>query len=478
MADAATALQQGIELHKQGRAQEAAAHYEQALAADPANGRAAHYLGVIELQAGRLDRAIELLERAVNASPDLLEARNNYGVALRQRGRLAEAIAAFEVVAARKPDLFDAQNNLASTLLASGEIGQSFATAETAHRLNPRHPEPLITAAIVLLMRRDAPGAIGWLQRLLALDPNHAQALALHRIAVSRIVQPWHFPMMADTPRNDAYEAAIRRAVTPGSLVLDIGTGAGLLSMMSARAGAGKVVTCEMTPPMAEKAKRIVAANGLADRITVHGKRSDELRVGVELPDKADVLVSEIFESDLLGEGVLPSLEDARARLVKPDAKIIPQAASIMVALAGGEALAKMISIDKAAGFDVSALNEFTPERQIFDGSRFTFDWLSEPLAALDFDFRETYYPAYERVLSAKVTRGGMCLGLAQWLHVQLDDETAFDNKPGRPPEIPSGWMHSLYTFAVPVKVEAGQTLRFLAGHNRHMPYFLFVDVS
>jgi type III protein arginine methyltransferase len=478
MSKAAAALELGIELHKQGRADEAAAHYQEALAAEPGNGRAAHYLGVIELQAGRLDRAIELLERAVAVAPDLVEARNNYGVALRQRGRLADAIAAFEIAAARKPELFDAQNNLASALLASGEIGHSFTAAETAHRLNPKHPEPLVTLATVLLMRRDAPGAIDWLGRLLALDPNHAQGQALHRIALSRIVQPWHFPMMADGPRNEAYEAAIRRAVTPGALVLDIGTGAGLLSMMSARAGARQVVTCEMTPPVAEKARRIVAANGLADRITVHGKRSDELNVGVELPAKADVLVSEIFESDLLGEGVLPSLEDARARLVKPDARIIPQAASIMVALAGGEALAKMVSIERAAGFDLSAFNEFTPERLIFDGSRFTFDWLSQPVAALDFDFRETHYPAYERVLAATVTRGGLCLGLVQWLHVQLDEQTEFDNKPGRPPEIPSGWMHSLYTFASPVTVEVGQTLRFLAGHNRHLPYFLLVDVS
>ena len=64
--------------------------------------------------------------------------------------------------------------------------------------------------------------------------------------------------MMDDKERNDAYEAAIRRAV-PGRYVLDIGCGAGLLSMMSARAGAVQVTSCEAVAVIAERARDIVA---------------------------------------------------------------------------------------------------------------------------------------------------------------------------------------------------------------------------
>lgn len=61
-------------------------------------------------------------------------------------------------------------------------------------------------------------------------------------------------------------ELAIEAAV-PGKVVLDIGTGSGLLAMMAARAGAARVIACEMNAAVAETARRIIAANGLADRM-------------------------------------------------------------------------------------------------------------------------------------------------------------------------------------------------------------------
>ena len=76
-------------------------------------------------------------------------------------------------------------------------------------------------------------------------------------------VLQYHFHMINDATRNDAYEAAIVRALAGrgGALVLDVGAGTGLLSMMAARAGA-RAVACEMVPELAAAATRIVAANG------------------------------------------------------------------------------------------------------------------------------------------------------------------------------------------------------------------------
>lgn len=470
-------LQQAIEHHKAGRYDEAAAGYQAVLAADARNARAAHFLGVLALQAGRFDEAAELLSRAVAESPTWADARNNYGVALREQGRSAEAVEQFRAAVQALPNEFNPRNNLAGALLIAGDVNAAIEAADAAHRLNPEHVEPLLTLATALLLRHDPQGALEPVRQVLAKEPDNERAVALYRTAMSRIVQPWHFPMMNDRLRNEAYEAAIRRAVTPNSLVLDIGTGAGLLSMMAARAGARQVVTCEMTAPVAAKAKQIIARNALQDRITVHNKRSNDLIVGTDLPERADVLVSEIFDSDLLSEGVLPSLEDAHARLIKPGAKIIPQAASAMVVLAGGDQLKAMVHVDAAAGFDVGMFNEFMPERFVFDGQRFKFDWLSEPVAALSFDFRHPRYPHDHRTIEVRATRSGLCLGVVQWLRIDLDETTSFENRPDTPPELPSGWMHSLYTFAPPVEVKAGQTVRLIAGHSRQFPYFRLAQV-
>jgi type III protein arginine methyltransferase len=473
----ANALQRAIEHHKAGRYDEAAAGYRAALAADPGNAKAVHYLGVLALQAARIDEAVEHLGRAVALSPSWPEAQNNYGVALREQGRAADAVTAFRAAAAALPTQFDPHNNLAGALLIAGDTLGAIEAGEAAHRLNPEHPEPLLTIATAFLLRHAPDGALGPIHRVLSADPRNERALALYRTAMSRIVQPWHFPMMNDQLRNEAYDAAIRRAVTPGALVLDIGTGAGLLSMMAARAGARHVVTCEMTTPVAAKAQQIVAQNGLQDRITVLNKKSNDIVVGTDMPEKADVLVQEIFDSDLLSEGVLPSMEDAHARLLKPGAKLIPSAASAMVALVSGEQLRAMVRVDKAAGFDVDMFNEFMPERFVFDGQRFKFDWLSDPVPALSFDFRETRYPHEHKLVDIKATRSGLCLGVVQWLRIHLDEQTVFENHPNTPPEQPSGWMHSLYTFAPPVEVRAGQTVRIVAGHSRQFPYFRLAQV-
>src|SRR6266571_558677 len=99
-----------------------------------------------------------------------------------------------------------------------------------------------------------------------------------------RAIPRWHFAMLNDLERNDAFATALERVVLPGSFVLDIGSGTGLLAMMAARAGADSVITCEASPVLAEMTREIVARHGLSDVITVIPRFSTDLRVGIDLP--------------------------------------------------------------------------------------------------------------------------------------------------------------------------------------------------
>lgn len=120
-------------------------------------------------------------------------------------------------------------------------------------------------------------------------------------------VPKWHWNLVRDKVRNAAYEAALARSVGPDSLVLDIGAGTGLLGLMALRAGAGQVVACEMNPATAWMAMDIARANGMADRLRIIAKKSTDLVLGEDLERPADVIVSEIVDNALLGEGVLPT---------------------------------------------------------------------------------------------------------------------------------------------------------------------------
>lgn len=197
------------------------------------------------------------------------------------------------------------------------------------------------------------------LQEALTAAPDHHEAHVLRDRLHQMLVPRWHFPMLADTGRNRAYARAIAQTVRPGDVVLDIGCGAGLTAMLAARAGAAHVYTCEQQPLIAEAARRVIAANGLSDRITVIAKPSHQLDVGTDLPEPADVLISEIVDTVLLGEGALATLVDAMGRLVKPDARAIPQHGRLRAQPVESEALAALWRPQEAEGFDLVAFHPF-----------------------------------------------------------------------------------------------------------------------
>jgi type III protein arginine methyltransferase len=235
------------------------------------------------------------------------------------------------------------------------------------------------------------------LSNALAIAPRHHQARILLERLNQMFVPRWHFPMLADAVRNRAYAAAIAAKVRPGDIVLDIGTGAGLTAMLAARAGAKHVYTCEQQPLIARAATRVIAANGLSDRITVIAKPSHNLVVGVDLPEPADVVVSEIVDTVLLGEGALATLIHAMHKLAKHDARAIPEQGKLLTQLVESDKLMALWRPLRAEGFDLGAFHHFATMAQITpnDFAVCGLRALGPPTDLFQFDFiRPTLRPA------------------------------------------------------------------------------------
>lgn len=129
-----------------------------------------------------------------------------------------------------------------------------------------------------------------------------------------------HVRMLDDAARTDAFLAAIAETVRPGDIVVDLGTGTGVLAVAAAKAGARHVYAIEASA-MADHAEAVFAANGLADRITMVRGWSTE----ITLPERGTVLVSEMIGGDPVGEQLPVIVTDARERLLQPHARLIPQ---------------------------------------------------------------------------------------------------------------------------------------------------------
>lgn len=147
-----------------------------------------------------------------------------------------------------------------------------------------------------------------------------------------------YLSMLHDSERNIAYQAGLQSLAEEaaaegkeaGGLVLDLGAGTGLLAMLACKAlPQSRAVACEVYGPMAELARQLVQVNGLTSRLKIIHKLASDLEVGADLPERADVCVFELFDSQLLGESIFPILRDAQERLLKPGARMVPRSVQL-----------------------------------------------------------------------------------------------------------------------------------------------------
>jgi tetratricopeptide (TPR) repeat protein len=207
---ASATLRQALALHRAGRLKEAEAGYRQALAEQPGNVDALHFLGVAAHQSGRHTEAIDLIRQAIVArpcatfwynlaqvhlartdepaaeeafretiaiAPDHAEALFHLGNMHRARCDIAGAIDCYRRALAAKSGFVDAHVNLGLLLKETGEAAEAVGHLETADRLRPNDPGILNNLGIV--RKSVAPlDAVEDFRRALALDPRFAEAAA------------------------------------------------------------------------------------------------------------------------------------------------------------------------------------------------------------------------------------------------------------------------------------------------------------
>lgn len=161
------------------------------------------------------------------------------------------------------------------------------------------------------------------------------------------IARSCYADMLHDHDRNEKYYQGIRAAVARVKargeevVVLDIGTGTGLLSMMALTAGADFCYAVEVFKPMAEAAGCIVKRNGFSDKVKIINKHSTEVTVGPDgdMQTRANILITELFDTELIGEGALPSYEHAHQNLVTTSCEAVPHRATVYAQLVESELL-------------------------------------------------------------------------------------------------------------------------------------------
>lgn len=264
--------------------------------------------------------------------------------------------------------------------------------------------------------------------------------------------------MLRDTTRMDAYTAALRRAVKPDSVVMDLGCGVGVFALLACKFGARRVYAVE-PENIIGLAREAAAGNGFLDRIEFFHKLSTE----ITFPEPATIIISDL-------RGVLPwfeqsisSIIDARERLLAPGGVLIPQRDVLWAAVVEApEQYAEIVKPwQNELDLDLSAGTRLVTNS--WRKSRIKPEQLlTEPVCWSTLDYYIVSSPDVSAEISWQAARKGTAHGVAVWFDSELAEGIQFSNHPSAPEMI---YGVGFFPFLRPVELMEGEhiTVRLAA---------------
>lgn len=260
--------------------------------------------------------------------------------------------------------------------------------------------------------------------------------------------------MIGDSVRIGPYLQAIEAAVRPGSVVLDLGCGPAIFSLVACRAGARRVYAVD-SEEIVHFGRHFAAANHFTDRIDF--LRGDSRQI--QLPERADVIVSDLRGALPFYGPSLLVLEDARRRHLAPGGTMIPEKDTLFAAIVeSGEFYRKITSpwCSAIRELDLSAALPFRlNEVHSFEVAKEQL--LAEPQAWWVIDYGGAPSTRASRTMRFRSARSATAHAIAIWFDTQLYGNIGFSCVPGTAKTV---YGQTLLPFLKPIPVSTGQEIQ------------------
>ena len=259
--------------------------------------------------------------------------------------------------------------------------------------------------------------------------------------------------MIADRIRIEAFAEALRRAVRPGMVVMDIGTGPGILAVLACQRGASRVYAIESSEVI-QVAREIAVANHCADKIEFF----EDLSTKITVPIPADVIISDLRGILPLFGYHIPSIADARRRFLTPGGTLIAHKDLLWAAVVEApKTYSKVVDAwdHNLLGQDLGAarrkmLNDFRKDRMAPE------QLLTVPQLWATLDYTTIESPDVQGTLHWKAERNGTGHGILVWFDVNLCEGVKFSTGPASPETV---YGSVFFPWLEPVPLAAGQEI-------------------
>jgi type I protein arginine methyltransferase len=259
--------------------------------------------------------------------------------------------------------------------------------------------------------------------------------------------------MIADRIRIEAFRDALSVAIRPGDVVMDIGTGPGIMAVLACQLGAKRVYAIEPSQIM-QVAREVAAASQCGEKIIFFEEHSAR----VTIPVQADIVVSDMRGVLPLLERHIPSIIDARRRFLAPGGTLIARKDRIWAAVVEApEAYAKIVDPwqRNVLGQDLAV-----PQRKLLNEFRKTRvkpeQLLTEPRLWATLDYTTIENPDVRGTLQWTARRNGIGHGILVWFDMELADGVSFSTGPAAPETV---YGAAFFPWLQPVALEMKQNL-------------------
>ena len=264
----------------------------------------------------------------------------------------------------------------------------------------------------------------------------------------------YHRVLLADATRTLAFREALRRLAKESDVVLDLGSGSGILAFFALEAGARKVYAIER--------------GHMADVIAFLAKDVEVLHedsTKVELPERASLLVTETLGTFGLQEQILSLVIDARERLLTKNATIIPRRVALCaVPVEMTREHEQYVGwwSEKHYGFDFSPLRMFAANA-LFNADIDASAHLAQPAEVIDIDLTTVADSTVSGNASFEIARDGTLHGFGGWFKATLADDITLTNREPRT----THWKQAFLPIEQPLPVARGTHVTFeLQSHD------------